>query len=88
MILAALRATNVSKYKENELTRDHTERMLKGMGAEIFTDNEGFINIKPLTSHLKPLNITVPADPSSGFFFFAVAAAISKGSRVVIKMHL
>ena len=36
--------------KENELTRDHTERMLKGMGAEIFTDNEGFINIKPLTS--------------------------------------
>jgi len=84
MILAALRATNVSRYKENELTRDHTERMLKGMGAEIFTDNEGFINIKPLTNYLKPLNITVPADPSSGFFF-AVAAAINKNSRVVIK---
>ncbi|WP_198305032.1 3-phosphoshikimate 1-carboxyvinyltransferase [Arcobacter vandammei] len=84
MILAALRANGISKYKESELTRDHTERMLNGMGADIFTDNEGFINIKPLTSHLKPLNITVPADPSSGFFF-AVAAAISKGSRVVIK---
>lgn len=84
MILAALRATNVSRYKENELTRDHTERMLKGMGAEIFTDSEGFINIKPLTNYLKPLNITVPADPSSGFFF-AVAAAINKNSRVVIK---
>ncbi|OCL81700.1 3-phosphoshikimate 1-carboxyvinyltransferase [Arcobacter porcinus] len=84
MILAALRATNVSRYKESELTRDHTERMLKGMGAEIFTDDEGFINIKPLTSHLKALNMTVPADPSSGFFF-ALAAAINKGSRVVIK---
>ena len=84
MILAALRATNVSRYKENELTRDHTERMLKCMGAEIFTDSEGFINIKPLTNYLKPLNITVPADPSSGFFF-AVAAAINKNSRVVIK---
>ncbi len=84
MILAALRATNVSRYKENELTRDHTERMLKGMGAEIFTDSEGFINIKPLTTYLKPLDITVPADPSSGFFF-AVAAAINKNSRVVIK---
>lgn len=84
MILAALRATNISRYKENELTRDHTERMLKGMGAEIFTDSEGFINIKPLTNYLKPLNITVPADPSSGFFF-AVAAAINKNSRVVIK---
>lgn len=84
MILAALRATGVSKYKENELTRDHTERMLKGMGAKLENDSEGFINIHPLTGHLKPLNITVPTDPSSGFFF-AVAAAITKGARVVIK---
>ena len=84
MILAALRADGVSKYKEKELTRDHTERMLCGMGANVFTDEDGFINIEPLKNHLKPLNITVPADPSSGFFF-AVAAAISKGSRVVIK---
>jgi 3-phosphoshikimate 1-carboxyvinyltransferase len=84
MILAALRATGVSKYKENELTRDHTERMLKGMGANIFTDDEGYININPLIGHLKPLNITVPTDPSSGFFF-AVAAAIIPKARVVIK---
>lgn len=84
MILAALRATGVSKYKENELTRDHTERMLKGMGAKIETDEDGFINIHPLKGHLKPLNITVPTDPSSGFFF-AVAAAITPNSRVLIK---
>ena len=84
MILAALRATGVSKYKENELTRDHTERMLKGMGAKLENDDDGFIHIHPLTGHLKPLNITVPTDPSSGFFF-AVAAAITKGARVVIK---
>ena len=84
MILAALRATGVSKYKEDELTRDHTERMLKGMGAQIETDKEGFINIHPLEAHLKPLNITVPTDPSSGFFF-AVAAAITPNARVLIK---
>jgi len=84
MILAALRATGVSKYKENELTRDHTERMLKGMGAKIETDKEGFINIHPLKGHLKPLNITVPTDPSSAFFF-AVAAAITPNSRVLLK---
>lgn len=84
LILAALRASEVCKYKESELTRDHTERMLKGMGAEIFTDSEGFININPLKGYLEPLNLRVPADPSSGFFF-AVAAAISKNSRVVIK---
>ncbi|RXJ99259.1 3-phosphoshikimate 1-carboxyvinyltransferase [Arcobacter sp. CECT 8986] len=84
MILAALKAEDICKYKEEELTRDHTERMLKGMGADIFTDNEGFINIKPLSSHLEPLNITVPTDPSSAFFF-AVAAAINEGSKVTIK---
>jgi len=84
MILAALRANGVSKYKENELTRDHTERMLKGMGATLTNDDEGFINIHPLEGHLKPLNITVPTDPSSGFFF-AVAAAITPKSRVLIK---
>ena len=84
MILAALRATGISRYKENELTRDHTERMLKGMGAKLENDREGFINIHPLTSMLKPLNITVPTDPSSAFFF-ALAAAITPNSRVLIK---
>ncbi len=84
MILAALRATGISKYKENELTRDHTERMLKGMGATLEYDKDGFINIHPLKESLQPLNITVPTDPSSAFFF-AVAAAITPNSRVLIK---
>ena len=84
MILAALRAKKTSKYKENELTRDHTERMLKGMGADLKTNSEGFIEISPLTKPLNPLNITVPTDPSSAFFF-AVAAAIVPGSQVTIK---
>ena len=84
MILAALRANGISKYKENELTRDHTERMLKGMGAILENDSDGFINIHPLTGHLKPLNITVPTDPSSAFFF-ALAAAITPNARVLIK---
>lgn len=84
MILAALRAKGTSKYKENELTRDHSERMLKGMGAKIAYDKEGYINISPLSGFLNPLNITVPTDPSSAFFF-AVAAAINPNSRVLIK---
>ncbi|MFV0562515.1 3-phosphoshikimate 1-carboxyvinyltransferase [Malaciobacter mytili] len=84
MILAALKAEDICKYKEDELTRDHTERMLKGMGVNIFTDKEGFINIEPLKNSLKPLNITVPTDPSSAFFF-AVATAINPNSKVTIK---
>jgi len=84
MILAALRANGISKYKENELTRDHTERMLKGMGAKLKTNSEGYIEITPLENPLKPLNITVPTDPSSAFFF-ATAAAIVPNSSVTIK---
>ncbi|MBD3793788.1 MAG: 3-phosphoshikimate 1-carboxyvinyltransferase, partial [Campylobacterales bacterium] len=84
LILAALQADKPSYYKENLLSRDHTERMLNGMGAEITTDEAGWIEIKPLIQPLNPLDITVPADPSSGFFF-AVAAAIVPGSQTVIR---
>ena len=83
LILAALRAKSPSYYKESFLSRDHTERMLRGMGVEIEKDPEGWIRIMPPTSPLRPLNITVPADPSSGFFF-AVAAAITPGAETRI----
>lgn len=83
MILAALGGDGISVYEEPELSRDHTERMLGGMGATI-EQSDGKIRIHPQTGPLKPLNITVPTDPSSAFFF-AVLAAIIPGSRVVLK---
>jgi 3-phosphoshikimate 1-carboxyvinyltransferase len=83
MILAALKAKDKSYYKEPELSRDHTERMLNGMGASVVT-KDGIIEIAPLTKALEPLDITVPADPSSAFFF-AVAAAITPDSKVTLK---
>jgi 3-phosphoshikimate 1-carboxyvinyltransferase len=83
MILAALSADGECSYCEPELSRDHTERMLKGMGAEL--EVEGLTTkIKPLKGLLEPLHIRVPADPSSAFFF-AVAAAITPGAHVVIE---
>lgn len=83
MILAALRADGECSYSEPELSRDHTERMLKGMGAEIEVD--GLITkIKPMKKLLSPLKIRVPSDPSSAFFF-AVAAAITPDSDVVLE---
>jgi len=84
LILAALKADGVSYYKEEKLSRDHTERMLSGMGATIKTNDDGYIEIHPLTSTLKPLDITIPADPSSGFFF-AVAASIIPNAKITIK---
>lgn len=82
MILAALRGDGVSRFSEPELSRDHSEKMLTGMGASLEVD-DGIV-IQPLNTPLKPLEMKVPSDPSSAFFF-AVAAAILPGSKVVIK---
>ena len=83
MILAALRANGVCTFSEPELSRDHTERMLKGMGAEIEVDGLK-TTITPMKKPLTPLSIRVPADPSSAFFF-AVAAAITEGSDIMLE---
>jgi 3-phosphoshikimate 1-carboxyvinyltransferase len=83
MILAALSADGTCRYTEPELSRDHTERMLRGMGAGISV--KGLTTtIEPMQGLLKPLKIRVPADPSSAFFF-AVAAAITPGASVVLE---
>ena len=83
MILAALRADGVCTYTEPELSRDHTERMLKGMGAGIEVDGLK-TTIRPMKELLKPLIIRVPSDPSSAFFF-AVAAAITPNAQVILQ---
>ena len=83
MILAALNADGVCTYREPELSRDHTERMLQGMGAKLEVDGLT-TTITPLKGLLSPLKIRVPADPSSAFFF-AVAAAITPDSSIVLE---
>lgn len=83
MILAALRSDGVCTYSEPELSRDHTERILKGMGAHIETQGLS-TKIWPLDKVLKPLDIRVPADPSSAFFF-AVAAAITPNASAILE---
>ena len=83
MILAALRADGICTYTEPELSRDHTERMLKGMGADLKVDGLK-TTIAPMKNLLSPLTIRVPSDPSSAFFF-AVAAAITPNSNIVLE---
>ncbi|WP_324172788.1 3-phosphoshikimate 1-carboxyvinyltransferase [Sulfurimonas sp.] len=83
MILAALRADGVCTYTEPELSRDHTERMLKGMGADIIVDGLK-TTVTPMNQLLSPLVIRVPSDPSSSFFF-GVAAAITPDSDVLLE---
>ena len=86
MILAALKAKEKSVYIEPILSRDHSEKMLKAMGANIKKDNSK-LTIYPIKKPLDPLDIEIPNDPSSGFFF-AVAAAITDGAKIRLKNML
>ncbi len=87
LILAGLLGEGC-EFSEPELSRDHSEKMLTAMGADVKTQicEGGKVDIKvaPLNGKkLKGLTLSVPNDPSS-CFFFAVAAAITN-SRVCFK---
>ena len=85
LILAGLKSSGC-ELSEPELSRDHTERMLKGMGASLQILPRG-VKVEPMSAPLKPLEICVPNDPNSAFFF-AVAAAITPNSHIVLKNML
>lgn len=86
ILLAGLNTAGITTVVEPVPTRDHTERMLKGFGADLWVDEEGSeraIRIRG-EAELRPQTIEVPGDPSSAAFF-AVAALIVPGSDLVIE---
>ena len=85
VLLAGLNAPGQTIVIEAEATRDHTERMLAGFGAEITTDitPEGRVITLTGQPELKPQTIAVPCDPSSAAFPVC-AALIVPGSDVVV----
>ncbi|MEM8918095.1 MAG: 3-phosphoshikimate 1-carboxyvinyltransferase [Pseudomonadota bacterium] len=87
ILLAGLNIPGITKVIEPVPTRDHSETMLRGFGAELTveTDAEGVRTIA-LTgeAELKPQNIKVPGDPSSAAFP-VVAALLVPGSDIVVK---
>jgi 3-phosphoshikimate 1-carboxyvinyltransferase len=86
VLLAGLNTAGITSVIEPVPTRDHTERMLKGFGAELWVeeeDGERVIRIRG-EAELRPQTIEVPGDPSSAGFF-AVAALVVPGSDLVIE---
>ncbi len=81
VLLAGLFAHGETAVEEPTPTRDHTERMLLAMGADMRV--EGNI-VRVRESHLKAIDVDVPGDISSAAFMLA-AAAIVPGSRVVVE---
>lgn len=85
VLLAGLNAPGQTVVIEKEATRDHTERMLEGFGAEISVEETEEGRRITLTGQpeLKPQVIAVPRDPSSAAFP-TCAATIVPGSEVFV----
>lgn len=82
MILAAMYAEGKTVIHETEKSRDHTELMLKAMGADITVDNLT-ITINP-TDKLTAQDVAVAGDISSAAFFM-VLGAILDNCEITIK---
>lgn len=86
VLLAGLNTPGITEVIEPVPTRDHSERMLAGFGAELVveTDAQGVRHIRLAgEAELKPQTIEVPGDPSSAAFPI-VAALITPGSEVTV----
>ncbi len=86
ILLAGLNTPGITTVIEPVPTRDHSERMLRGFGAELEVEEvagERIIRIRG-EAELTPQTIEVPGDPSSAAFFI-VAALIVPGSELLIQ---
>lgn len=87
VLLAGLNTPGITRVIEPIPTRDHSERMLRGFGAdlvvEIEADGTRVIEIRG-EADLNPQIIDVPGDPSSAAFFI-VAALLVPGSELTIE---
>jgi 3-phosphoshikimate 1-carboxyvinyltransferase len=86
ILLAGLFARGPTVVREPAPTRDHTEIMLRAMGARVETETHGdgsaTITLYP-PERLKALDMIVPADISSAAFFI-VAATITPGAQLLL----
>ncbi len=85
VLLAGLNTPGITRVIEPVPTRDHTERMLTGFGARLEVGEENGTRIIAIRGEadLRPMDVTVPGDPSSAAFFM-VAATLVPGSDLTI----
>jgi len=85
ILLAALNTPGITRVIEPVATRNHSERMLQGFGAELAVEQDGGGHVIAILgeAELRPQNLVVPGDPSSAAFP-VVAALLVPGSEVVV----
>ncbi len=85
ILLAGLNAPGQTVVIEKEPTRDHSERMLLGFGAQLTVEEMAEGRVITLTGQpeLRPQTVAVPRDPSSAAFPVC-AALMVEGSEVFV----
>ncbi len=81
LILAGLRAEGETSVTEPYLSRDHTERMLKGFGVSLACEGTQ-VRVKSGQS-LQGQKVAVPGDISSAAFFLVLGSLIRKGELIL-----
>lgn len=82
ILLAGLFADSPTTVVEPAPSRDHTERMLRGLGAQVVSNGTEITLTPPKTLHA--VNVEVPGDISSAAYFL-VAGLILPDSDIVIR---
>ncbi|MCP4874736.1 MAG: 3-phosphoshikimate 1-carboxyvinyltransferase [Gammaproteobacteria bacterium] len=82
LLLAGIYARGETIVREPATTRDHSERMLRGFGCEVISNNAEVRFYGRQKLHA--CNIDVPADISSAAFFM-VAASIAGDSEITLE---
>ncbi len=84
LLLAGLTAEGETRVIQPEASRDHTERMLRFMGAEVNLRGPADVAVVGLKAPLEPLRMSVPGDISSAAFVMA-GALLVPGSRITLR---
>ncbi len=86
ILLAGLFANGATVVAEPAPSRDHTERMLKAFGAQIFVRGLSVTLVGP--AKLRGQRVIVPGDPSSAAFFLCAAAAIPEAEVTALSISV
>ena len=86
VLMAALNLPGITTIDERKLSRNHSELILKNIGADIQIKKRAKSNLISLRGqqNLKSFSLEVPGDPSSAAFFIALTL-LTKGSSLTIK---
>ncbi|HUR91339.1 MAG TPA: 3-phosphoshikimate 1-carboxyvinyltransferase [Gemmatimonadaceae bacterium] len=79
ILLAGLVSGVPVSVREPGRSRDHTERMLRSLGAAVTSSRDGVTRLEPVDT-LAPFDFVVPRDPSSAAYFIALAALAGAGT--------